>query len=182
MDFFYFLVTGSEVYSETDTLSALKDYFTTDGGFSTAFWTALAVAAVFAVLYYIFCRCSFAWSRLGTWVATFIVAGAASFFVTAYETGSFENDGKLKTYVENVYDEAKEDATDEEQEDLSATEDDVITAIDRNVFVSSPVNRLCWTNLVLTLIFFYLISIIINGAAGPGSNIPHRGLFTHQSR
>ena len=182
MDFFYFLVTGSEIYSETDTLSALKDYFTVDGGFATAFWTALAIAGGFAVLYYIFCRCSFAWARLGTWVATLIVAGAASFFATAYETGSFDNDGKLISYVQNVYDEAKEDASAEEQEDLTATEDEVVTAIDRNVFASSPVNRLCWTNLVLTLIFFYIFSIIINGASGAGSNIPHRGLFTHQSR
>lgn len=182
MDFFYFLVTGSEIYSETDTLSALKDYFTVDGGFSTAFWTAVAVAGGFAVLYYMACRCSFAWARLGTWVAAFIVTGAASFFVTAYETGIFENDGKLKTYVENVYDEAKEDASSEEQEELTATEDDVITTIDRNVFASSPVKYLCWTNMALSLVFFYIFSIIINGASGAGAYVPHRGLFTHKSR
>ena len=68
--------------------------------------------------------------------------------------------------------------TEEQKAPLVADKNKIRKELNKGFFVANPVNRVCWTNFVLTMIFFYLFSILLNGFSVHGDYIPHAGLFT----
>lgn len=174
MSFLYFLVTSSKLYS--DKLGVYKEYFVNNGGFTSAFLIAVGVAFIVALLYYVGCRMSFSWARTSTWVITFIVAGAISYGATGIATGISSKRGALPQTVERMY-KKKISVPGADKTVLDKAKQDIKREQNKGMFGCNPVNRLCWTNFILTLIFFYIFSILFNGFSGHGVNIPHRGVF-----
>lgn len=174
MSFLYFLVTSSKAYA--DKLGVYKEYFVNNGGFTSAFLIALGVAFAVALIYYVACRMSFSWARMSTWVVTLFVAGAISFGVTGFATGISARTGALPQTVERMY-KKKVSVPGADKTVLDKTKQDIRREQNKGMFGCNPVNRLCWTNFVLTIIFFYLFSLLFNGFSGHGVNIPHRGVF-----
>lgn len=174
MNIIYYFVTHSKAYA--DKLGVYKQYFDNDGGFISAFLIALGVAFAFVLLYYIGCRLSFSWARLSTWVITFFVAGAVSFAVTGFATGISSRTGSLPQTVEKMY-KKKVSVPGADKTVLDKVKQDLKREQNKGMFGCNPVNRLCWTNFVLTLLFFWIFSFVFNGLSGHGVNVPHRGLI-----
>lgn len=175
MSIIYFFVTQSSMYK--DTLQVCKTYFE-GGGFFTAFITALIVAAAFCVLYYAIGRFSFFWSKISTWIITMCLAGVVSFAVTGIETGIHDvKGGAIHKVLNNNFKKRSKGLLDNEKKSLNAEKAKLQKEFKKNYFLSKPVNALCWSNLLYTMLLFYVFSIIINGVAGYARNIPHRGLI-----
>lgn len=179
MNFIYFLVTNAAIYK--DKLGACKAYFENGGGFLTAFLWAVGIALIFAAIYYIIARASFKWPSLLTWVVTLLLCGTASFVATGYETGIKQKGGAFPTVVEKQYQKKVKNTTPEQRMPLDKARTELQRQFKKSFLSSSPVNRLCWTNVVLSIIFFYVFSIIFNGLSRNGDNIPHRGLLTRRN-
>lgn len=179
MNFIYFVVKSAPTFN--DKLKACQQYFINDGGFTSAFLLALGIAAVFAILYYIISQVSFKWPSLTTWIITLVVCGCVSFFATGMQTGIHSKGGKFPHVVEKQFNKRCADLTPEERVPLEKAQADLKHEFKKSYFGSSPVNRLCWTNFVLSMVFFYIISIVINGLSRHGGNVPHRGLLTKKN-
>lgn len=176
MKFLYFLVTDCPSYN--DDLGAYDFYFS-NGGFTAAFLVALGVAGIAAIIYYGWCKASFSFAKIGTWIATMIVAAVASFFITGLATGYSKDpdaDTGIRQAVELKYQE-NVDAMTMDITELDNARDNMHQALDGGIFHNNVIFRLCITNLVLTIILFYLISLLINGFSTNGVNIPHSGVY-----
>ncbi len=177
MSFLYFLVTGCKAYA--DKLEAYKYYFETEGGFTAAFLLALAVAGIFAIIYYLFCRASFSWAKIGTWVITMLVAACVAFGLTGWATG-MHKEQTADTGIRHAVELQAQEAAEAQTMDYDEIEDARVTihdGLDKGMFTSPVIFRLCVTNFVLTIILFYVISLLINGFSVHGVNIPHPGVY-----
>lgn len=177
MSFIYFLVTGYKAYA--DQLEAYKYFFESEGGFTAAFLVALGVAAIFAILYYLFCFRSFSWAKIGSWIATMLVAACVSFVVTGYATGMSQKQ-TAKTGIRHAVELKAQEAQEADTMDYDEIESARVTlhqGLDKGMFTSPVIFRLCITNFVLTIILFYILSLCFNGFSRHGVNIPHPGFY-----
>lgn len=175
MNGIYFAVSGSKLFK--DQLNAMKTFFE-GGGFSTAFTVAIVVAAALCLIYYILCRFSFTWAKISTWVATLILAGVVSFFVTGITTGiTDKKHGKVYEVVEKQWKKKVTGMTPEQIQAIQPEKKKIVDNLNKGMFGCNPINRLCYSNFFYTMLLFYVFSLIINGFSGYGVNIPHRGLF-----
>jgi len=181
MNIIYFAVRQAEIYNEK--LGVFKTYFEANDGFRSAFLLALGIAAVCAIIYYIIARIKFSWPSLTTWLVTLVACGAISFFATGIQTGIHAKDGRLPQTLQTVWSKKSQSLTEQQKQDSKAKKTKIENEFskDKSYFSSSPVNRLCWTNVCISIVFFYLFSIIINGFSIAGANTPHRGIFTKKN-
>lgn len=176
MSFIYFLATSSQMFK--DKLSFYTTYFEKDGHFLSLFIGAIVVALIFAIVYYLICRMSFSFSRVLTWVVTLFIAGAASFCYTGVSFGLGNNHGTMPIALEKQFKKKATGLTEEQKAPLVAEKNKIRKELNKGFFAANPVNRVCWTNFVLTMIFFYIFSILFNGFSVHGDYVPHAGLFT----
>lgn len=177
MKFLYFLVTGCKAYGEK--LGAYKYYFETEGGFTSAFLLALGVAFVAALLYYLFCRKSFSFAKIGSWIVTMLVAAAVSFALTGWATGMYQKKNAktgIRHAVELQYQEKAEAQTMDITE-LDNARANIHKGLDKGMFTSPAIFRLCLSNFIITIILFYIFSLLFNGFSIHGVNIPHSGVY-----
>lgn len=180
MKFIYFAVTSAKSFN--DSLKAFEYYFVKEGGFTDAFLLALGIAAAFAILYYVIARLKYSWSSLASWLITLVICGAASFWAAGYQTGIHDRKGALPHAVEHCWEKKTKNLTKEEKVRFESERADLKREFKQSYLTSSPVNRLCWTNAVISMVCFYGFSIIINGFSIGGANTPHRGLFTKRNK
>ena len=175
MDFIYFAVKSAPDFN--DKLKACQQYFITDGGFTSAFILAIGLAFLFALIYYVVAHMSFKWPSIVTWLVSLVVCMCVTFFATGMQTGIHSN-GAFPHVVEKQFKKRTAELTVDEKAPLEAQQAKLKNQFKKSYFGSSPVNRLCWTNLVVGGVFFYLFSICMNGISRHGGNTPHRGFFT----
>lgn len=180
MNIIYFAVTHAKNYEE-DPLTVFTTYFETNHGFRSAFLLAVGIAAVCAIIYYIIARIKFSWPSLTTWLVTLVACGAISFFATGVQTGIHAKSGRLTQTLDDVCKERSDKVTEEKRQVNTSNKKKIQGEFRKSYFSSSPVNRLCWTNVCISIVFFYLFSIIINGFSIAGANTPHRGIFTKKN-
>lgn len=187
MKFIYFLV--AQYYAQSgkhDSLGVLRTYFEKEGGFTNAFLLAVGIAAVCALVYYIIAKVVFKWPSLLTWVLTAVLCCGATFAATGMQTGVHATKttkgktlGKLPSVLDKQVKNKMIGASEEQKTAYAAKKQAYIKEFNKPYLTSRPVNYLCWTNVVLAFVFFYLFSILLNGIiGGHGANTPHRGLFT----
>lgn len=177
MKFLYFLVTDCKAYA--DKLDAFKYFFEKEGGFTAAFLVAIGVAFVFALIYYLFCFRSFSWAKTGSWLCTLVVAACVSFAATGYATGMSQKK-TAKTGIRHAIELKYQEKVETQAMDISELDSaraNIHKGLDKGMFTSPVIFRLCITNFVLTLLLFYIFSICFNGFSKHGVNIPHPGLY-----
>lgn len=179
MNFIYFAVTSAKIYA--DKLGAFKFYFDKEGGFTSAFILAVGIALGFALLYYIIARIVYSWPSITTWLITLVVCGGVAFWATGAQTGIHDKRGALPTALETCWKKKTANLTQEQQTPLQNERAKIQREFKQSYFTSSPVNRLCWTNAVIAIIFFYGFSILVNGLSKNGDNIPHPGVLTKKN-
>ncbi len=175
----YFLVSSSSWYKENP-LKVFTEYFEKQGGFTDAFLMAAIVAAVVCVLYYVICRFSFSWSKVGTWLVALVLTGCISFAATGMQTGIHKGDRGALPHVlqEQVKKQKKAGLSDSQKSKINKDQAKLKREFAKPYFVSAPVDMLCYSNVVYSMILFYIFSLVINGASRYGVYIPHRGFFS----
>lgn len=176
MDFLYFYVKAAPIFN--DKIKACQQYFINEGGFTNALILALCIAAIFAIIYYVVAHVSFKWPSLTTWIVSMVVCGGVCFFATGIQTGIHAKGGAFPKTVEKEFKKRTSDLTPEERAPLEQAKTKLQHEFKKSYFGSSPVNRLCWTNFVISIVLFYIFSIVINGLSRHGGNTPHAGLLT----
>ena len=121
MDFLYFLVKGSGTYQpDQDPIGFLKNYFETNGAFTSAFVIALIVALVGLFIFYgIFGMKVFKLAKRSVYWIMFAVVGVSTFALTqtmvvgskAGQSGFFgSTQAKFEEYVLPLGDQEQQDA------------------------------------------------------------------------
>lgn len=175
MSFLYFLATSSKLFK--DKLSFYSTYFITDGGFTSCFLIALFVALVFVIAYYCICKVSFKFANILTWLVALVLSGVVSFCYTGIDLGISSKSGSMSLALEKQYKKKINGLTEQQRAPLLAERNKIQKEFKKGFFSANPVNRVCWTDFFLTMIFFYAFSLCINGLFEHASGIPHRGLI-----
>lgn len=157
MDTIYFFVTSCKYYKDDyQALQVFKTYFFNQGGFTEAFWIAVISALVMAFIYYILIGfISKKLSNLGIWIAALVIALCASFFITDYNTGMSRRNYGLSTVIENRYSNVGGSDSDYVAEYTNMKKD-----FKKGIVKVTPVRRLCETNVIITLVFFAVTSLV----------------------
>lgn len=180
MDFFYFLVTGSNHWEP----HYHQNFFVTQGAFTIGVVYALILGIVFALAFYFGCcnsKVSMKSASFPIWVTFMLLAGVASYLVADMHVIGLANEKNQKSLFYNAsfykaneeyYIEKTRNIQNEQLvKDLMRKKTEIKSKLDKGGDVRFEYSL---TTALLSCIFFYVFSILVKQRTINGKSIPHK--------
>lgn len=172
MEKLYFLVSKCELYQSKGLCDFFGNYFSEGSGFMTSFLIALAVAVVGLIVFYgWFANFSYRLTNLGVWLTVLALVGIITIALTKVvvigdsepKSGFF---AAANTYWENKI----ENESPEICKQITSNYNEVVEKMKEPACEVSI--NLYLTNLILSLLMFFGLSIVVKNFTIHGKSIP----------